>query len=57
LAGSVVRVFDLLMESRLAIVAETILPIEMQLIAAPVLRSRIFVPFFIAFMSAPIPSA
>ena len=34
LAGSVVRVFDLLMESRLAIVAETILPIEMQLIAA-----------------------
>jgi prephenate dehydratase len=35
LAGSVVRVFDLLMESRLAIVGETILPIEMQLIAAP----------------------
>jgi prephenate dehydratase len=35
LAGSVVRVFDLLMGSRLAIVAETILPIEMQLIAAP----------------------
>ena len=35
LAGSVVRVFDLLMESRLAIVAETILPIELQLIAAP----------------------
>src|SRR6266481_6017741 len=35
LAGSVVRVFDLLMESRLLIVAETILPIEMQLIAAP----------------------
>jgi prephenate dehydratase len=35
LAGSVVRVFDLLMESRLSIVAETILPIEMQLIAAP----------------------
>ena len=35
LAGSVVRVFDLLMEGRLAIVAETILPIEMQLIAAP----------------------
>jgi len=35
LAGSVLRVFDLLMESRLAIVAETILPIEMQLIAAP----------------------
>jgi prephenate dehydratase len=35
LAGSVVRVFDLLMESRLALVAETILPIEMQLIAAP----------------------
>lgn len=35
LAGSVVRVFDLLMESRLSIVAETILPIEMQLIAVP----------------------
>jgi len=35
LAGSVVRVFDLLKESRLAIVAETILPIEMQLIGAP----------------------
>ena len=35
LAGSVVRVFDLLLESRLAIVAETILPIEMQLIALP----------------------
>ena len=35
LAGSVVRVFDLLMESRLTIVAETILPIEMQLIAVP----------------------
>src|SRR5438477_4498398 len=33
LAGSVVRVFDLLLENRLAIVAETILPIEMQLIA------------------------
>src|SRR5260370_35918581 len=36
LAGSVVHVFDLLMESRLAIVAETILPIEMQLMPAPV---------------------
>ena len=35
LAGSVVRVFDLLLESRLTIVAETILPIEMQLIALP----------------------
>ena len=35
LAGSVVRVFDLLLESKLAIVAETILPIEMQLIAIP----------------------
>ena len=35
LAGSVVRVFDLLMESSLSIVAETILPIEMQLIAVP----------------------
>ena len=34
LAGSVVRVFDLLTESPLSIVAETILPIEMQLIAA-----------------------
>ena len=31
LAGSVVRVFDLLLESRLAIVAETILPIELEL--------------------------
>jgi prephenate dehydratase len=35
LAGSVVRVFDLLMENMLSIVAETILPIEMQLIALP----------------------
>ncbi|HKW34764.1 MAG TPA: prephenate dehydratase [Candidatus Acidoferrum sp.] len=35
LAGSVVRVFDLLLESGLAMVAETILPIEMQLIALP----------------------
>jgi len=35
LAGSVVRVFDLLLESRLAIASETILPIEMQLIALP----------------------
>src|SRR5215469_16522292 len=35
LAGSVVRVFDLLLESCLAIVAETILPIEMQLVALP----------------------
>jgi prephenate dehydratase len=35
LAGSVVRVFDLLVESRFAIVAETILQIEMQLIAIP----------------------
>ena len=35
LAGSVVRVFDLLLENRLAMVAETILPIEMQLIAFP----------------------
>jgi prephenate dehydratase len=35
LAGSVVRVYDLLLESHLAIVAETILPIEMQLIALP----------------------
>ncbi|HXY26026.1 MAG TPA: prephenate dehydratase [Candidatus Acidoferrum sp.] len=35
LAGSVVRVFDLLLESRLVVVAETILPIEMQLIAIP----------------------
>jgi prephenate dehydratase len=33
LAGSVVRVYDLLLESQLSIVAETILPIEMQLIA------------------------
>lgn len=35
LAGSVVRVFDLLLESQLAIVAETILPVEMQLIGLP----------------------
>jgi len=35
LAGSVVRVYDLLLDSRLGIVAETILPIEMQLIALP----------------------
>lgn len=35
LAGSVVRVFDLLLESSLAIVAQTILPIEMQLIGLP----------------------
>ena len=35
LAGSVVRVFDLLLQSRLSIVAESILPIEMQLIAIP----------------------
>src|SRR5215470_16540895 len=35
LAGSVVRVFDLLLDSRLTIVAETILPIEMHLIALP----------------------
>jgi prephenate dehydratase len=35
LAGSVVRVFDLLLESQLSIVAETISPIEMHLIAPP----------------------
>ncbi len=35
LAGSVVRVYDLLLESKLEIVAETILPIEMHLIACP----------------------
>jgi prephenate dehydratase len=35
LAGSVVHVFDLLLESRHSIVAETILPIEMQLIGPP----------------------
>src|SRR5215467_15854893 len=35
LAGSVVRVYDLLLESRLGIVAETILPIEHQLIGCP----------------------
>lgn len=35
LAGSVVRVYDLLLESTLAIVAETILPIEHQLIGCP----------------------
>jgi prephenate dehydratase len=35
LAGSVVRVYDLLLDSELTIVAETILPIEMQLIGCP----------------------
>lgn len=35
LAGSVVRVFDLLLESDLTIVAETILPIEHHLIGCP----------------------
>jgi prephenate dehydratase len=35
LAGSVVRVYDLLLQNRLAIVAETILPIEHHLIACP----------------------
>jgi prephenate dehydratase len=35
LAGSVVRVYDLLLESNLGIVAETILPIEHHLIACP----------------------
>jgi prephenate dehydratase len=35
LAGSVVRVYDLLVESGLAITAETILPIELNLIACP----------------------
>jgi prephenate dehydratase len=35
LAGSVVRVYDLLLESNLQIVAETILPIEHHLIACP----------------------
>jgi prephenate dehydratase len=35
LAGSVVRVYDLLLESQLTIHAETILPIEMNLIACP----------------------
>src|SRR5712664_1904390 len=35
LAGSVVRVYDLLLDSELTISAETILPIEMNLIACP----------------------
>jgi prephenate dehydratase len=35
LAGSVVRVYDLLLESQLSIVAETILPIEHHLIGCP----------------------
>ena len=35
LAGSVVRVYDLLLDSELTMVAETILPIEMQLIGCP----------------------
>src|SRR5580765_6497918 len=35
LAGSVVRVYDLLLQSQLIIVAETILPIEHHLIGCP----------------------
>lgn len=35
LAGSVVRVYDLLLQSELVITAETILPIELHLIASP----------------------
>src|ERR1041385_8866309 len=35
LAGSVVRVYDLLIESNLGIVAETVLPIEHHLIGCP----------------------
>src|ERR1700694_1479354 len=35
LAGSVVRVYDLLLESELVISAGTILPLEMNLIACP----------------------
>src|SRR5258708_35141752 len=35
LAGSVVRVFDLLLESQLSIVAETVLPIQLHLIGSP----------------------
>ena len=35
LAGSVLRVYDLLLESELAIAAETIVPIELHLIAPP----------------------
>jgi prephenate dehydratase len=35
LAGSVVRVYDLLLQSQLTITAETILPIEMHLIGCP----------------------
>jgi len=35
LAGSVLRVYDLLLESNLSIIAETILPIELHLIACP----------------------
>ncbi len=35
LAGSVVRVYDLMLENALSITAETILPIEMNLIAVP----------------------
>ena len=35
LAGSVVRVYDLLLDSQLTITAETILPIEMNLIGCP----------------------
>ena len=35
LAGSVVRVYDLMLENQLTITAETILPIELNLIAVP----------------------
>jgi prephenate dehydratase len=35
LAGSVLRVYDLLLESNLSIAAETILPVELHLIACP----------------------
>src|SRR5271168_1448667 len=35
LAGSVIRVYDLMVESQLAITAETILPVELHLIARP----------------------
>src|SRR5215472_16473224 len=35
LAGSVVRVYDLLLESKLTITAETVVPIEHHLIACP----------------------
>jgi len=45
LAGSVVRVYDLLLQSRLTIVEETILPSNTISSASRALRSPVFVPW------------